>query len=314
MKTEEDYLIYSEKEGSFSGSCINVVIVSPNNIYVGNLGDCRSLLVRGNDPKSLNVVQLSRDHKAYIEKSRINSLGGFIENYRLNGILAISRSLGDRDFKSIVMHKDKKFIFELNRDENKYNDTVVQVSLENKSIKRNDIEWIKKKFAEFKLGSSTPSIDVSKERSQANNITKPRTLSLPPRPHSTWDYDIILDTFDYKNKKFAKKNPPPSPKREYDTLLSAIPEITIKKREESDFMVIIGSDGLYDFLPNKKIEKFLKKKFKLISPDKKALKKLCKDLCEESYYRGSEDDITSVIFLLRDVNSEELCNNNNSNI
>lgn len=296
-------MVFSEKEGSFSGCCINVVILSPSNIYVGNLGDCRALLVSGNDSKSLNLLQLSRDHKAYIEKSRISSLGGFIENDRLNGLLAISRSLGDRDYKVMTMHQDKKFAYDLT-DFDKNSESLLQIFIKNKSFYKNDVEWVKMKFAEYKLGSSSPSINVSEHQTnQSKSITKPRTLSLPLKPFSIWDYDILNHTFDCTNKKPSKK--PPSPKREYDTLLSAIPEITIKSRDESDFMIIIGSDGLYDYFSNNKIEKFLKKKFKSIKPDKKTLKKLCKDLCEESYYRGSEDDITTVLLLLRDVNSSK---------
>jgi serine/threonine protein phosphatase PrpC len=42
---------------------------------------------------------LSRDHKAILEKERVEKAGGFIHAGRVNGVLAISRTLGDREFK-----------------------------------------------------------------------------------------------------------------------------------------------------------------------------------------------------------------------
>lgn len=97
-KTEEDFLRLSVECKEFSGACANVVLIFRDTIYVANLGDCRAVLGRGKG----RAIGLSRDHKASIEKSRIRKVGGFVKNGRVNGILAISRTIGDREFKDPV--------------------------------------------------------------------------------------------------------------------------------------------------------------------------------------------------------------------
>lgn len=97
-RTEEDFLRLSVDAKEFSGACVNVVLMFRDTIYVANLGDCRAVLGRGKG----KAIGLSRDHKASIEKSRIRKVGGFVKNGRVNGILAISRTIGDREFKDPV--------------------------------------------------------------------------------------------------------------------------------------------------------------------------------------------------------------------
>lgn len=97
-KTEEEFLRISVDAKEFSGACANVILIYRDTIYVANLGDCRAVLGRS----KAKAIGLSRDHKASIEKSRIRKVGGFIKNGRVNGILAISRTIGDREFKDPV--------------------------------------------------------------------------------------------------------------------------------------------------------------------------------------------------------------------
>lgn len=97
-RTEEDFLRLSVEAKEFSGACVNVVLMFRDTIYVANLGDCRAVLGRS----KAKAIGLSRDHKASIEKSRIRKTGGFVKNGRVNGILAISRTIGDREFKDPV--------------------------------------------------------------------------------------------------------------------------------------------------------------------------------------------------------------------
>lgn len=79
-----------------SGTTAIVVMVTPDSIIWGNCGDSRGLLCR--DGKFEFATQ---DHKPYnpIEKNRIEEAGGTVMMQRVNGSLAVSRALGDFDYK-----------------------------------------------------------------------------------------------------------------------------------------------------------------------------------------------------------------------
>jgi len=69
-------------------------------LYTGNVGDARAILFR-----SGKALRLSHDHKASdpLEQRRIKDAGGFVNNDRVNGILAVARSLGDHELKDYVI-------------------------------------------------------------------------------------------------------------------------------------------------------------------------------------------------------------------
>ncbi|XP_073276592.1 protein phosphatase 2C 50-like isoform X2 [Primulina huaijiensis] len=78
------------------GSTAVVAIVSSTHIIVANCGDSRAVLCRGKA-----AVPLSTDHKPRREDEceRIEALGGKViswNGYRVSGVLAVSRSIGDR--------------------------------------------------------------------------------------------------------------------------------------------------------------------------------------------------------------------------
>jgi len=66
-------------------------------LYVGNVGDSRAVL----STTSGAIIPLTNDHKAdrADEMERIRRAGGFVVHKRVMGELAISRALGDLDFK-----------------------------------------------------------------------------------------------------------------------------------------------------------------------------------------------------------------------
>ncbi|KAJ1533888.1 Protein phosphatase 2C 2 [Nowakowskiella sp. JEL0078] len=72
------------------------IITEDRRIFVANAGDSRAVL-SGNG----TAVPLSDDHKPMnpLESQRIVAAGGFVEFGRVNGNLALSRALGDFDFK-----------------------------------------------------------------------------------------------------------------------------------------------------------------------------------------------------------------------
>jgi len=83
-------------EDEVSGCTASVGIITNNKIYVGNAGDSRSVLgIKG------RAKPLSFDHKPQNEgeKARICAAGGFVDFGRVNGNLALSRAIGDFEFK-----------------------------------------------------------------------------------------------------------------------------------------------------------------------------------------------------------------------
>lgn len=81
-----------------SGSTAAVVLLSPRYTYFINCGDSRTLLCRDG-----GVVFYTEDHKPVNprEKERIQNAGGSVTLQRVNGSLAVSRTLGDFTFKEV---------------------------------------------------------------------------------------------------------------------------------------------------------------------------------------------------------------------
>lgn len=71
-------------------------------LHVANVGDTRAVLCRGGE-----AIRLSRDHKALDEDEyvRVTEAGGFVtERGRVQGVLAVTRSLGDMLLQPIVLN------------------------------------------------------------------------------------------------------------------------------------------------------------------------------------------------------------------
>jgi len=79
-----------------SGTTAITVMVTPHHIIWGNCGDSRGLVCRGG-----KLFYATEDHKPYnaTEKDRIERAGGTVMMQRVNGSLAVSRALGDFDYK-----------------------------------------------------------------------------------------------------------------------------------------------------------------------------------------------------------------------
>ncbi|KAK4785794.1 hypothetical protein SAY86_002483 [Trapa natans] len=85
------------------GSTAVVALVCSSHIIVANCGDSRAVLLRGKESMALSV-----DHKPDLEKeyTRIEAAGGKViqwKGYRVFGVLAMSRSLGDRYLKPWII-------------------------------------------------------------------------------------------------------------------------------------------------------------------------------------------------------------------
>ena len=80
----------------YTGCTACVALLTENEIYCANSGDSRCVLSNGGA-----ALEMSMDHKPDLptEKMRIEKAGGFVEENRVKGILNLSRSLGDLEYK-----------------------------------------------------------------------------------------------------------------------------------------------------------------------------------------------------------------------
>jgi len=85
----------SDVDRSCGTTALTALIVG-RSLLVANAGDCRAVLCRRG-----KAVEMSRDHKPDCpsERSRIESLGGFVDDGYVNGELSVARALGDWDMK-----------------------------------------------------------------------------------------------------------------------------------------------------------------------------------------------------------------------
>ncbi|KAK5459456.1 Protein phosphatase 2C 2 [Exophiala xenobiotica] len=96
LATDRAILNDSRYEDEVSGCTASVGVISRDKIWVANAGDSRTVLgVKG------RAKPLSFDHKPQNEgeKARISAAGGFVDFGRVNGNLALSRAIGDFEFK-----------------------------------------------------------------------------------------------------------------------------------------------------------------------------------------------------------------------
>ena len=78
------------------GTTANIMLIKNNVIYIANVGDSLSVMYK--DKKAYN---LNREHQVVIEeeKERVIKSGATIQGYRINGMLNLTRALGDIRFK-----------------------------------------------------------------------------------------------------------------------------------------------------------------------------------------------------------------------
>ncbi|KAJ7983212.1 phosphatase 2C-like domain-containing protein [Mycena polygramma] len=112
LGTDEDFLA-SNPACPGSGATAVAALVIKDKIYVANAGDSRCVLsVKG------EVKPLSSDHKPSneLEMARISAAGGCIRQARVNGNLAVSRALGDFQYKKNTELSPEKQIMTANPD------------------------------------------------------------------------------------------------------------------------------------------------------------------------------------------------------
>lgn len=96
LATDRAILNDPKYEEEVSGCTACVGLISNDKVYIANAGDSRSVIgIKG------RAKPLSQDHKPQleVEKNRITAAGGFVDFGRVNGNLALSRAIGDFEFK-----------------------------------------------------------------------------------------------------------------------------------------------------------------------------------------------------------------------
>lgn len=91
------------ESGSSHANGVTIVNAPANSrrvLYTANAGDARGVLCRAG-----KAVRLTYDHKGSDkqEAKRITDAGGFVMSGRVNGVLAVTRSLGDSSMKEFVV-------------------------------------------------------------------------------------------------------------------------------------------------------------------------------------------------------------------
>ncbi|KZO96948.1 protein phosphatase 2C, partial [Calocera viscosa TUFC12733] len=97
LLTDEALRADSTFKNDPSGCTAIACLVTPENrIWAANAGDSRAILGQAG-----RVKPLSYDHKPHgaVESARIRAAGGWVEYGRVNGNLALSRALGDFEYK-----------------------------------------------------------------------------------------------------------------------------------------------------------------------------------------------------------------------
>ncbi|KRY37073.1 Protein phosphatase 1B [Trichinella spiralis] len=100
LQLDEQMRLLPELSGDTekSGSTVVCAMISPGHIFVANLGDSRALVCCAG-----KVSFATEDHKPYLpkERCRIVNAGGSVMIDRVNGSLAVSRALGDYEYKNV---------------------------------------------------------------------------------------------------------------------------------------------------------------------------------------------------------------------
>jgi len=104
VQTDAEFVSVANRNQWDDGTTAVVAVLSGRHLLVANAGDSRAVLYCNDE-----IIPMSHDHKpeSTAERDRIETLGGKVRYswglWRVQGVLATSRSLGDRLLKPFVI-------------------------------------------------------------------------------------------------------------------------------------------------------------------------------------------------------------------
>jgi protein phosphatase 1L len=112
---DEDFVNTGQPDGT---TACAVTMVGGRRIVCSNAGDSRAIVVR----RDGSIVRLSRDHKPGMpdETRRISELGGRViywGRWRVEGLLAVSRSIGDASLKPYITAEPEICEYDVGKDD-----------------------------------------------------------------------------------------------------------------------------------------------------------------------------------------------------
>ena len=96
-KTEPNSIKYEKFVAYEMGTTANIMLIKDGVIYIANVGDSLSVMY-----KNKKAYNLNKEHQLILkdEKERVIKSGATINGYRINGMLNLTRAIGDLSFKT----------------------------------------------------------------------------------------------------------------------------------------------------------------------------------------------------------------------
>eukprot|EP00116_Pleurobrachia_bachei_P003133 sb/3463395/ len=247
-----------------SGSTAVCALVTPTHVICANCGDSRAIFSRQGD---LGLV--TRDHKPTNddEKSRIEKAGGSVIMHRVNGSLAVSRALGDYEYKTSTNMPSIEQqvsplpeIFTLERDNDK--DEFLLIACDgiwDVMSNQESIEYIHRELQiRDDLGLICANLlEECLQRGSRDNMS------------------AVLVTF------------PAAPEVNEEARLK---DEEIRDNDKDEFL-LIACDGIWDVMSNQESIEYIHRELQI----RDDLGLICANLLEECLQRGSRDNMSAVL-------------------
>lgn len=96
------------------GSTVAIAYIRHSKLYIANAGDSRIVLGKDSGAQRLTIDHRPTDES---EARRIEECGGFVRDHRVNGLLAVSRSLGDSFLSPMVTAEPYMQVLDITSDD-----------------------------------------------------------------------------------------------------------------------------------------------------------------------------------------------------